>query len=296
MPTLIEYFNQDFKGLKMERKETIKYVDTKNNITIWEKEILKNCWCELYTGSRQLTYYISETEHYLKLIEYLILNYKEDEKKFMGTLVQSFFTSDIKFGKLEEIYSKRLFFYCENKITNQDKDRLNQLSLHSDCSFIIRDDEYLKEKININQPLAFISHDWNDKELIARPLAKGLSSRLCTVWYDEYSLKVGQSLRESIEKGIKEAQKCILILTPNFLKNNGWTKKEFNAIFTRELIFEKKLILPIWHNVTVEEIYDYSPSLVDTFALKWPNKGLDETEYNKEVELLISKLHAIIKE
>jgi hypothetical protein len=40
---------------------------------------------------------------------------------------------------------------------------------------------------------------------------------MITVWYDEFSLKVGDSLRESIEKGIKECKKCILILTQNYL-------------------------------------------------------------------------------
>lgn len=145
------------------------------------------------------------------------------------------------------------------------------------------------------KPFAFISHDSRDKELIARPLANGLNSRLCFVWYDEFSLKVGESLRESIEKGIKEAKKCVLILTPSFLNNPGWGKKEFNSIFTREMIMNERVVLPIWYKVSKEEVYNYSPSLVDTFALTWPNpEGKSEDEYKKEVEIIISKLHTAI--
>lgn len=34
--------------------------------------------------------------------------------------------------------------------------------------------------------------------------------------YHEFSLKVGDKLRESIEKGLKDCRKCILVLSPNF--------------------------------------------------------------------------------
>ncbi len=117
--------------------------------------------------------------------------------------------------------------------------------------------------------LAFISHDSRDKADIAHPLALMLEERNCPVWYDEFSLRVGDSLRESIERGLKETRKCILILTPNFLRNEGWGKREFNSVFTRELLEKKNVILPVWHEVTEQEVYDYSPSLADKYALNW---------------------------
>ena len=109
--------------------------------------------------------------------------------------------------------------------------------------------EYAKQRDELAVPLAFISHDSKDKSDVARPLANLLLTRMCSVWYDEYSLRVGDHLRDSIEKGIKECKKCILILTPNFLTNNGWTKTEFDSIFTRERIEQQKLILPVWYKV-----------------------------------------------
>ena len=98
---------------------------------------------------------------------------------------------------------------------------------------------------------------------------------MCPVWYDEYSLKVGDSLREGIESGLKNTKKCVLILTPNFLSNNGWGKREYDSIFRRELVEDVKVFLPIWHNVEAKDIYEYSPILADRVGLKW-SIGVDE--------------------
>ena len=90
---------------------------------------------------------------------------------------------------------------------------------------------------------------------------------VCPVWFDEFSLKVGDNLRESIERGLKECRKCIIVLSPYFLSNNGWTKAEFDSIYTREIIEKKNVMLPVWRNVTKEEVYDYSPKLANIFAV-----------------------------
>ena len=83
------------------------------------------------------------------------------------------------------------------------------------------------------------------------------------VWYDEYSLQVGDSLRENIERGLREARKCVLILSPNFLANKGWAKAEFESIYTREIVEGKNVILPVWHDITKHELFEFSPRLVD---------------------------------
>jgi hypothetical protein len=50
----------------------------------------------------------------------------------------------------------------------------------------------------------FISHASEDKHDFVRPLAHALKSRGLRVWYDEFSLKLGDSLRRSIDKGLAE--------------------------------------------------------------------------------------------
>lgn len=132
---------------------------------------------------------------------------------------------------------------------------------------VVKDRLYAAERSAYEKPLAFISHDSRDKDSVVRDLALELSKRSCPVWYDEFSLRVGDSLRMSIEAGMREAKKCIVILSPNYLENLGWCKAEFDSIFTREVLERTNVILPVWHNVGVEQIYKYSPRLADKVGL-----------------------------
>ena len=66
---------------------------------------------------------------------------------------------------------------------------------------------------------------------------------------------------------MKEAQKCVIVLSPNFLSNEGWARAEFDSIFTREILERRNVILPVWHNVGFDEVYEYSPRLADKLGL-----------------------------
>jgi hypothetical protein len=79
----------------------------------------------------------------------------------------------------------------------------------------------------------------------------------------------------SIEAGLNECPKCILVLTPNFLSNEGWTKREYDSIFTREVVEKQKLILPVWHNVGRDDVFKYSMILADRVAAPW-SLGVEE--------------------
>ena len=111
---------------------------------------------------------------------------------------------------------------------------------------------------------------------------------MCPVWYDEYSLKVGDSLRACIEQGLKEAKKCVVVLSPNFLSNEGWGKAEFDSIFTRQILEKSNVILPIWHNVGVQEVYEYSPRLADKVGL---NSLLGVPELARRLSNVIKQGH-----
>jgi hypothetical protein len=64
------------------------------------------------------------------------------------------------------------------------------------------------------------------------------------------------------------------VLSPNFLNNPGWTKVEFNSVFTRESIEKEDFILPVWVDVTKEQVFEYCPTLVDRRGAQW-HRGLD---------------------
>lgn len=120
---------------------------------------------------------------------------------------------------------------------------------------------------------AFISHATEDKDGFVRPLAQKLKEYGFRVWYDEFALEIGDSLRESIDKGLVNSKYGIVILSPKFL-DKSWTKYELNSLIAKE-IGGKKVILPVWYNVTREEVLRYSPMLADKLALTTENSSVE---------------------
>jgi hypothetical protein len=112
---------------------------------------------------------------------------------------------------------------------------------------------------------AFISHASEDKETFVAPLAHILKEMGATIWYDEFELKVGDSLSKSIDAGLTKSKYGIIVLSHSFI-SKGWTDYELRSLISKE-VGREKVIIPIWHNITKQEILDFSPYLADKFAL-----------------------------
>ncbi len=187
------------------------------------------------------------------------------------------FFGDVDWTSSRDIQlSRRVFIYSENNLSKEEIKELKISAKKLGHEIQFRANEFTSERSKYERPLAFISHDSEDKETVAKLIAIHLQKMLCPVWYDEFSLKVGDNLRESIERGLKECKKCILIISPSFIKNKGWVKTEFDSIFTRQILEEQKLVLPIWYNVTKQDVYEYSPSLLNVKGIDWKILGEDE--------------------
>jgi len=110
----------------------------------------------------------------------------------------------------------------------------------------------------------FISHASEDKDEVVRPLALALKSEGLSVWYDEFEMKIGDSLRRKIDKGLANSRFGIVVLSKDFIRK-GWTNYELDGIITKS-VSDEQVLLPIWHNLTKKEVIDYSPSLADKLA------------------------------
>ena len=110
----------------------------------------------------------------------------------------------------------------------------------------------------------FISHASEDKDDVARPLAEALRNNGLTVWYDEFELRIGDSLRRKIDKGIANSNFGVIVISRDFI-NKGWTNYELDGLITRAVNGEQTM-LPVWHNITKREVINYSPSLADKLA------------------------------
>jgi hypothetical protein len=111
----------------------------------------------------------------------------------------------------------------------------------------------------------FICHASEDKETVVRQLVHALESKGLRIWYDEFTLTLGDSLRGSIDKGLIQSRFGIVVLSKAFFKKK-WTQYELDGLLEREMT-GRKVILPIWHEITHDEIMTYSPSLAGKLAV-----------------------------
>lgn len=120
--------------------------------------------------------------------------------------------------------------------------------------------------MSTNKYDVFISHASEDKDAVARVLAEELRDYGVEVWYDEFSLEVGDSLTQKINDGLANANYGIVILSKFFL-NKGWTQYELEGLVNRE-VGSGKVILPIWHEITKQDLLAYSPTLAGKVAIE----------------------------
>ena len=113
----------------------------------------------------------------------------------------------------------------------------------------------------------FISHASEDKDAFVRPLAEQLRSNRVEVWFDEFTLTVGTSLRTSIDLGLSRSRFGIVVLSPSFF-GKSWPEWELSGLVQRHLSGSRNVILPIWHGVDKAAVAGYSPSLADIVGVR----------------------------
>lgn len=118
----------------------------------------------------------------------------------------------------------------------------------------------------------FVSHASEDKAEVARPLVESLQDAGLKVWFDEQTLTLGDSLQERINAGLTNCRYGVVIFSPNFFAKE-WPRRELEALGNREE-FQKKVILPIWHKISAEEVTRSSLTLGGRLAVS-TDEGLD---------------------
>ena len=107
-----------------------------------------------------------------------------------------------------------------------------------------------------------------------RPLADALEARRLRPWYDEFTLRPGDSLRRSIDHGLLTSQAGIVVLSPAFFAKR-WTTYELDGLIQMHAGAPEQVagseqpgrIIPVWHNVDVATVTRFSPSLANLVAI-----------------------------
>jgi hypothetical protein len=155
---------------------------------------------------------------------------------------------------------------------------INEAPLRSVPS-LVRNDEADDEPPPVDTPDGrtfdvFISHASEDKDAVVRPLAKALQNAGLSVWYDEFELRIGDSLRRKIDKGLASSRFGVVVLSQAFF-GRGWPEYELDGLVTRAVSGEQ-ILLPVWHNVSKAEVMGYSPSLADRLARSTATHTVEE--------------------
>ena len=111
----------------------------------------------------------------------------------------------------------------------------------------------------------FISHASEDKAAFVEPLANYLVRKGLRVWYDVFALKLGDRLRQSIDRGLAHSRYGIVVLSHAFFEKH-WPQYELDGLAALE-VGGRKVILSIWHGVSREDVARFSPPLADRVAV-----------------------------
>jgi hypothetical protein len=137
------------------------------------------------------------------------------------------------------------------------------------------DDQQLSQPQTIQKTYdVFISYAHKDKEAVVRPLAEKLQAAGLTVRFDEFELKIGDSLRRKIDQGLSNSRFGIVVLSQAFFAN-PWPQYELDGLVTKG-IGQDQVVLPIWHNISKDEVMAVSPSLADKLARSTATSTIEE--------------------
>lgn len=194
--------------------------------------------------------YIEKSISYIS--DYEWKSYSRDARKLTHKFF--FYISDPK------NYMHEIFYQDREKLAEEEWAKLK--AVYSECLKV----QSLKiESMNRMENYDFfISHASEDKDSFVRPLANALAALGMKIWYDEFSLKIGDSLRRSIDYGLGNSKYGIVVLSKSFFLKQ-WTQYELDALVNRSMS-GNKVILPIWHNVQHQDVSRYSHSLADKVA------------------------------
>lgn len=194
----------------------------------------------------------------------------------------------------EEVYSNKelkfsdtVYLYANN-FQKADYNRKNARDLFAQFGYSlrIRDEDYRNRIDNRDEWDAFISHDSSDSDF-AQSLYRELFLRRVHTWYDQAVLKPGDSLVGKIDDGLSNSDRAVLIISEDFMDNVGWAYDEWQGIRALQNAENYNVILPVWYNVSSDEVREFSPFLSQLHAIR--ASSVDDAErVANEIKSVIS--------
>lgn len=145
---------------------------------------------------------------------------------------------------------------------------------------------------NTSMRTVFISHSSKDKQF-AQKLALDLRGLGIGIWFDQWEIKVGDSIIEKISHGLKENDFLAIVLSPDSV-NSEWVKRELNSVLSREIAERKVSVLPILHKTCdipallrdkkyADFTGNYEDGLTELLAAILPDSFSDAADLNRQL-------------
>lgn len=121
----------------------------------------------------------------------------------------------------------------------------------------------------------FISHANRDKEDFVEELYQAINKLGLNIFYDKESFEWGDNWKDKILRGTQKSEFAVIVISENFF-DREWTEKELAEFLGRQNRNGQKLILPILHNITLEQLQQQYPSVADIQAIDSKNFTCDQ--------------------
>jgi len=122
---------------------------------------------------------------------------------------------------------------------------------------------------------AFICHSSDDKVSFVKPLVDELTNLGFHIWYDEFCIPIGKSLRQEIDRGLRSSRYGIIVFSKSFLKK-GWANYELDGLVELNLSTKRSVLIPIWYGLDKKDVRKFSPPLSDLNALVTSHLEFDQ--------------------
>lgn len=109
----------------------------------------------------------------------------------------------------------------------------------------------------------FMSYSHEDSQEVVDLLVGELEAFGLDVWHDQGEVKLGDSIRASIDEGQTKSKYGVVVLSESYFE--GTSEWELNGLVNMHTE-EENVILPLWHDIGYEDVYEQSPSLADIRA------------------------------
>lgn len=256
----VNQIDKDIADLEKKMADLVKKeADKTKRIGDTQRSITKNTSpSTLQSKMRQIESYQKEVSKILA--DKATINQKlADKRKRRVDAVGKLQKEEATQAKVLAKQQKSIFTAYERQINELTKQIVMQENIAKEENIIFESNS--EEEYDV-----FVSHATEDKESFSDEFVRILQEEYnLKVWYDAVSIKWGDSIRTEIDKGLKKSKFGVVILSRSYI-SKYWTNYELEGLFQRESN-GGKLILPIWHNITKQEVQNFSPSLAGKMAM-----------------------------